>query len=286
MTETPARYTANNPVNELKNVLATPSVEQQFKNALKDQAGIFTSSIVELFSGDNSLKRCNPNLVVMEALKAATLQLPLNRNLGYAWIVPYKGRPQFQIGYKGYIQLAIRTGQYRYINADCIYEGEELQQDRITGDMEITGERKSDKVTHYFAYIELVNGFRKGLAWTTERVIEHAKKYSQSYGRKGSAWEDNFDSMAMKTVLKQLLGKYGVMSIEMQMAFSADSAEGELMKAKELMATGEEIDMGTGEVTEPEEKKANCPPVQTYEAPESELDTPPDGDDLPEEPAF
>jgi recombination protein RecT len=281
MTETPARYeTDNNPIAILKKKLATPSVESQFKKALADQAEIFTASIVELFSGDNRLKKCDPNAVIMEALKAATLKLPLNRQLGYAWIIAYKNKPQFQIGYKGYIQLAIRTGQYRFINADRIYEGEVLEYDRITGNMTITGEPTSDKAEYYFAYIELVNGFRKGIAWSKEKVMNHAKKYSPSWGYKDSPWKKEFDAMAIKTVLKHLLSHYGIMSIEMIQAFSNDeSVEAGFREAQEEMAASDEvIDLDSGECIPPEEPEPEEAPP---EEPEPE-EAPPE-EEAPEE---
>ena len=213
------------PIQRLKSVINAESVQEQFKNALQDGAPLFIASLIDIYSNDKSLQKCSPQAVIMEALKAATLRLPLNKNLGFAYIVPYGNEPQMQIGYKGYIQLAQRTGQYKYINADVVYEGELKGYNKVTGELDLSGEPKSDKVVGYFAYIELVNGFKKSMYWTKEKVIAHAKRYSKSYGNKNSAWHTNFDEMALKTMLRNLLSKYGVMSIEMVNAFTADSAD-------------------------------------------------------------
>jgi len=202
----------------LRNTLENQEVRKQFENALKDNAQLFMASIMDVVSSDRNLQECKPGDVVKEALKAAVLKLPLNKQLGFAYIVPFKekgaAKPQFIVGYKGLIQLAIRTGQYRHINAGEVYEGEIVKRDRITGDAQISGEPKSNKVIGYFAYIELTNGFRKLIYKTKEEVIEHAKKYSKSYNSQYSAWKTDFDKMAKKTVLRELINTYGIKSVE------------------------------------------------------------------------
>lgn len=213
------------PVQKMKSIINVDSVQEQFKNALQDQAPLFIASLIDIYSNDKNLQKCEPKDVIMEALKAATLKLPINKQLGFAYIVPYGSEPQMQIGYKGYIQLAMRTGQYKYINADVVYEGELKGHNKLTGEVDLSGEATSDKVVGYFAYIETVNGFRKPLYWTKEKVLAHAKRYSKSFNIKSSAWQTNFDEMALKTMLRNLLSKYGVMSVEMMNAFTADSAD-------------------------------------------------------------
>jgi len=127
---------------------------------------------------------------------------------------------------KGYIQLCMRTGAYRYINADVVYEGELVKHDKLTGEIEIDPEqRKSDKKIGYFAFIETLNGFRKTLFMTIEEVTKHAQQYSKSFGHASSVWATDFDAMALKTCLRLLLSKYGVMSVEMQRAYIEDSAD-------------------------------------------------------------
>lgn len=220
------------PIDKLKNILAAQSVKEQFEAVLKENAGAFVASIIDLYNTDKTLQMCDPKNVVMEALKAASLKLPINKQLGFAWIVPYRdGRtgqyiPTFQLGYKGYIQLCMRTGAYRYINADVVYEGELIKQDKLTGEIEIDpSKRASDKKIGYFAFIETLNGFRKTLYMTVDEVIKHAQRYSKSYGNKNSVWATDFDSMALKTCLRLLLSKYGVMSVEMQQAYIQDSVD-------------------------------------------------------------
>ena len=217
------------PIDKLKHILAAESVQEQFKSVLKENAGAFVASIIDLYNTDKTLQMCEPKNVVMEALKAASLKLPINKQLGFAWIVPYRdGRtgqyiPTFQLGYKGYIQLCMRTGAYRYINADVVYEGELVKHDKLTGEIEIDPEqRKSDKKIGYFAFIETLNGFRKTLYMTVEEVTKHAQQYSKSYSSKNSVWATDFDAMALKTCLRLLLSRYGIMSVEMQQAYIQD----------------------------------------------------------------
>ena len=201
------------------------SIQEQFKNALKDNSGPFVASVIDLFNGDNYLQECDPGQVVMECLKAATLKLPINKSLGFAYVIAYKKIPQFQIGYKGLIQLAMRTGQYRIINADAVYEGEFRSLNKLTGEFDLSGEKKNDKIVGYFAHIEMLNGFSKTLYMTKEKVEAHAKKYSKTYHMDSSPWKKEFDAMATKTVIRNLLGHYGYLSVEMISAFDQDNDE-------------------------------------------------------------
>lgn len=210
-------------VNLLKKALDADRVQQQFENALGDSKGLFIASLIDLYSGSSNLQECSPNDVICEALKAAVLKLPINKSLGMAWIVPYKKVATFQLGYKGYIQLAIRSGQYRFLNADVIYEGEFRSKDKLSGRFDFNGARVSDKITGYFAFFELMNGFNKTLYFTVDQVHEHAKKYSPSYSWKNSAWQTDFDSMALKTAIRILLSKWGILSVEMQNAYISDN---------------------------------------------------------------
>jgi recombination protein RecT len=156
---------------------------------------------------------------------AATLDLPINQNLGFAYIIPYGTEATFQLGYKGFIQLAQRTGLYKTINAAEVYEGEIKYRNRITGEIEFDFEGKtSDKIIGYVSYFKLINGFERFLYMTVDDVKKHAKKFSKTYGRNGSIWTTEFDAMALKTVTKLNLSKYGVLSIEMQKALETDSA--------------------------------------------------------------
>jgi recombination protein RecT len=218
------------PVDRLKMQLNTDSVQEQFRNTLKENAGAFTASVIDLYASDAYLQKCNPNLVIMECLKAATLKLPINKQLGFAYIVPYKNKngehiPQFQLGYKGYVQLAMRTGQYKHLNAGVIYEGIDITRNILTGEIKFSGEPSSDKPQGYFAYLEMLNGFTKTVYMTKEEMIAHAKRYSKSFNQSTSAWKTNFDEMAQKTVIRKLLSKYGYLSTDMVSALSSDAED-------------------------------------------------------------
>lgn len=237
------------PVQRLKNALSAESVKEQFKNALADSAPLFVASLIDIYASDRNLQECEPGAVIMEALKAATLRLPINKNLGFAYIVPYRNRgkmePQMQIGYKGLIQLAMRTGEYRYLNADVVYEGELKGYDKLTGHLDLSGEKKSDRVAGYFAYLQLLNGFSKAVYWTKEQVIEHAKRFSKAYNSDYSPWKTDFDAMALKTVLRNLITKWGIMSVEMVQAVDRD-IEADAQREIAEYANSEVLDIDDG----------------------------------------
>jgi len=226
---------------KLKDLISTTQVRDMFRNALQDHADAFLASVVDLYNNDRTLQACNPNEVLMEAFKAATLKLPINKQLGFSWIVPFKDNkqgkliPTFQLGYKGYIQLCMRTGAYRHIHAGPVYEGEFVSENRLTGEVDLSGKRVSDRITGFSAYIETVNGFSKATYWPVEKINAHAKRYSKSYGYQNSPWTTNYEEMGVKTVLRYLLSKYGIMSIEMQRAYMADYGEAadELLQARD-----------------------------------------------------
>jgi recombination protein RecT len=210
---------AARPIDRLKQVMASPSVLQQFQNALDKNSNLFVASLIDLYASDTYLQQCDPAQVVAEALKAATLKLPINKSLGFAYIVPYKKQgkqiPQFQLGFKGMIQLAMRSGIYKYLNADLVYEGEYQGYSKLTGELDLSGTRTGDAVVGYFAYIESTNGFKKSIYATRADIEAHAKKYSKAYERDSSPWKTEFDQMAIKTMLRKLLSKYGLMTVDM-----------------------------------------------------------------------
>lgn len=243
---------------KLKAVLNAESVQEQFQNALAENKDLFIASIIDLYNGDKSLQECNPNAIVMEALKAAVLDLPISRSLGFAYIVVYKNKkkvtdpqtgrtdyvivptPTFIPGYKGYIQLAMRTGQYRTINADMVYDGELRTVNRLSGEVALDGKRTSDKVVGYFCYFQLLNGYSKTLFMSVEEMAKYAKRYAPGIKKettiaqliakandgivsKNVGWEGNFNDMALKTVIRRLISKYGYLSIKMQNAIGHDT---------------------------------------------------------------
>lgn len=211
-------------VNSVKGLIDSPAVKKRFEEVLCEKAPQYMSSIVNLVNSDTNLKKCEPMSVISSCMVAATMDLPVDKNLGYAWIVPYGNKAQFQMGYKGYIQLALRTGQYKAINVVEIREGELIKWNPLSEEVDIDfNQRKSDKVIGYAGYFKLLNGFEKTVYWSKEEIEMHAKKFSKTYNFKNGVWQTDFDSMAKKTVLRNLLSKWGILSIEMQKACSADN---------------------------------------------------------------
>lgn len=249
----------------LKSLVSSAGIKTRFNEVLGKKAPAFISSLISIANNNDLLNKAEPTTVITAGIMAATLDLPINQNLGFAYIVPfYNGKKkvyeaQFQMGYKGYVQLAMRTGQYKTINASEIYEGEIKSRNRLTGEFEL-GERTSDTVVGYIAYFKLVNGFEKYLYMSKEEVEAHAKKYSQTYKKGYGLWSTDFDSMAIKTVLKRLLSKYGILSVEMQNMAQALAVDGAVIRDKngelEPDFEGETIDVKT-DVAEIIEHNAN-----------------------------
>ena len=213
---------AQNNIAKMKAIIASDNVQTRMHNMLGKEAGTFLASALDLYTGDTNLSNCDAARVMAECMKAAALKLPISKSLGFCYVIPYGNVPQFQLGYKAYVQLAQRSGLYKYLNADIVYEGEKVAYNRITGTLEINGEATSDKPIGYFAYFQLLNGFEKCVYWTREKVEAHAKRFSKAWRKQDSPWNTDFDAMALKTVLKNLISKYGVMSIEFANAVSQD----------------------------------------------------------------
>lgn len=271
------------PVTRLKQVINTESIQEQFQKALGENKDTFSASIIELVVSNQALQECDPNKLVAEALKAAVLKLPLTKSLGYAWVVPYKDRngkkiPQFQIGYKGLIQLAMRSGIYKTINADVVYEGELSSRDKLSGIIELSGEKTSDKVIGYFAHFVTLNGFSKTVYISQQGIKDHAKKFSRAYQSGAQIWKDHFDAMAVKTVITQLFSKYALMSIEFakQLQLVEDSERQDRVYAEDANA-GEVIDVETGEVDNQESHTYTPDPNE--ETAEEEVFSPPPEDE-------
>jgi recombination protein RecT len=189
-------------------------------------ASAFISSVISVANGNNMLRNANPMTILGSAMVAATLSLPVVPTLGMAYIVPYKGQAQFQLGYKGLIELAERSGQFKNIIDEVVYEGQLVKKNKFTGEYEFDEDAKtSDKIIGYMARMDLINGFSKTIFWTREEVEAHARKFSQAF-RSGynSPWKTDFDAMARKTVLKALFSKYAPKSIAIQQAIKFDQA--------------------------------------------------------------
>lgn len=246
----------------VKTLLNQELFKKKFEDVLGSRAPQFIASVINLVGNDKYLAGCNPVSVISSCLVAATLDLPIDKNLGYAWIVPYKDKgvpkAQFQMGYRGYVQLALRSGQYRSINVIDVHEGELVKWDPLTEEMKIDFNQKvSDKVIGYAAYFELLNGFKKAEYWDMQRILEHKNKFSKS----DFGWNKDFNAMARKTVLRNLLNHWGILSIQMQNGMSADLAATEDSAAEApLLITddGEIIDLeALQETEEPEAAEIN-----------------------------
>ena len=258
------------------------------QNTLKENKGTFTTSLMELATSDESLLQCNPNALMAEALKAASLHLPLNKQLGQCYILPFKNHgvmtPTLVVGTKGYLQLAMRTGKYETINSDVVYEGELKGYDKVTGNLDLSGIRTSNVPIGYFAYMKMKNGFSKLLYMSLDEVCLYAKQYSPtvkfndkltSDGLKqlalnqaakgvsdGVGWKSNFESMALKTVLRRLLSKWGELSIENNDILNIDEAPSAEQQRDEEFAEDKKVivvDAETGEINQPANDASAAP---------------------------
>lgn len=211
------------------NFLNFPNTQKFLEDNLKDNKKEFVSNLLALCDGDANLAACDPHRLMLCAMNATALNLPLNKNLGYAYIIPYKGIPSFQIGYKGLIQLALRSGQYKFLNACEVREGE-ISRNKFTGEIKFLGENEDAAIIGYMACLELNNGFRASLYMTEKQIEDHALRFSKMYASdiqyksRKSKWSDPDarPKMAIKTVLKGLLGTYGILSTELVKAMSDD----------------------------------------------------------------
>lgn len=220
-----------------KALMSTPQMKKKFTDILHEKSDSFMGSLMTLVGGDNYLSQAEPMTIIASALKAATMDLPIDKNLGYAYVVPFnryekKGKnwithneAQFILGYKGYIQLAQRSGQYKALNALAIYEGQLIDWNPLTEEFTFDYKGKvSDEVIGYVGFFELLNGFKKTVYWTKQEIESHRIKNSKNKDKEklSGAWVDNYDSMAIKTVLRNLLSKWGLLSVEMQTAITSD----------------------------------------------------------------
>lgn len=193
----------------------------------KDLARQFVADISTVVSGNYKLQLCDAGSILSAGLVAQSLKLPLTQTLGFAYVIPYGDKAQFQIGYKGLIQLAQRSGQFKSIGARPVHEGEYVGQDKHGEDIfKFDHQFDGNPVVGYYAYFELLNGFEKTFYWTKAQCDAHAHRYSKSYGNGSETdnWGKMFDQMALKTVIKQLLSKYAPLSTEMINAVKYDQA--------------------------------------------------------------
>lgn len=219
----------------LKALMNTPTMKKKFEEVLHENANSFMANVMTLVSNDSYLADSDPMSIMSGALTAATLNLGLDKNLGYAYLVPFnqknkqtqkwEKKAQFILGYKGYIQLAQRSGKYKALNVIEVYEGEMKSWNRLTEEFEFDPNgRISDEVIGYVGYFELLNGFRKTVYWTKQEIETHRISNSKDKDktRLSGVWASDYNAMARKTVLRNLLSKWGILSIEMQAATTSD----------------------------------------------------------------
>jgi recombination protein RecT len=232
---------AKNPVSAIRQFIANPEVKRRLEEMLGKRSEAFANSIINVVKGSGKLQVCTPDSIMSSAFIAATMNLPIDPSLGFAAIVPYKTTAQFQLMYRGLIQLCIRSGQYARIHCTEVYKDEIKSYNPITGEIQFNdpsvykmryeGKPGVDNVAGFYAYFKLVSGFENERFMTTAEVMSHAKKFSKAYQydlsqqKATSVWSTDPVSMGQKTVLKSMLSRYGIMSIEMQEALIADNAD-------------------------------------------------------------
>lgn len=266
---------ANNNLPQLKAALNTESIKNKFNEMLGKKSAGFITSITTVVQNSDLLQKAEVNSIILAAAQAASLDLPINPNLGFSAIIPFNDKKnnrciaQFQIMRDGWVDLCLRTGQFEYIANEIVYEGELVEKNRFT-DTYVFDEtkRKSNKIIGYMASFKLVNGYRKTVYMTVEEAKAHGKQYSQTFKKGYGLWADNFNAMALKTALKMLLKKFAPKSIESiakaiesdqasfvgdidnAQAVYVDNAKGD--KQAETVDFEEVVDKNTGEVEEPQ----------------------------------
>lgn len=276
-------------VKNFQAVMNNSYYQSLLQNTLKENKGTFTTSLMELATSDEKLLQCAPNALMAEALKSASLHLPLNKQLGQCYILPFKNHgvmtPTLVVGTKGYLQLAMRTGKYETINSDVVYEGELKGYDKVTGNLDLSGIRTSNVPIGYFAYMKMKNGFSKLLYMSLDEVCLYAKQYSPTvkFSEKatpaslkelalkqaasgvsdGVGWYSNFESMALKTVLRRLLSKWGELSIENNDILNIDEAPSAEQQRDEEFAEAKEVIVVDPETGEPKQPAGEDPEAQT-----------------------
>lgn len=272
---------ANNNLPQLKAALNAPSVKAKFEEMLGKRASQFMTSITSVVGNNTLLQKADVNSIIMGAATAASMDLPLNPNLGYAALVPFNSKEgcfaQLQIQVKGWVELFLRSGQCQNIICETVYDGQLVKKNKFTGEYVFDEDaKKSDKVVGYMAYFRLSNGFEKYEYMTVEEVKAHAQKFSQTYRKNIGPWKEMFEQMAQKSVLKRLLTKWAPKSIEMQQMAMFDQAviKGDINDmgnaqtvyadnpnskvedavAEEIKEPTETVDTETGEIIQPENK--------------------------------
>lgn len=222
-----------NSLKKFNNFLENPRTQEYLLNVLGEKKSSFINNLTALVSNSYNLQECDPATLMYAAMKSTALSLPLDQHLGFAYVIPFRDNrsnktvAQFQLGYRGFIQLSMRSGQFKKINVREVKDGEIIGEDFISGEYQfkmIEENRSKVNTIGYVAYFKLNSGFEKMLYMSIDEIIAHGKKFSKTFQKGYGLWKDDFDSMASKTVLKLLLSKYAPMSVEIQNAVIYDQA--------------------------------------------------------------
>jgi len=220
--------------NPIKDFMNSPKVLEKFNELLGQNSTNYITSVMQVVSSNPMLVNAEPSSVFQAAAMAAVLNLPINNNIGHAWIVPYnqstnvngqwvkKTVAQFQVSAKGLIQLAIRSGEYTTIGESPIYNGQLVSNNPLTGYVFDFDKPSNGEIVGFAAYFKLKNGFEKTIFMSTDELKVHGKKFSKTFDNANGTWQTNFNGMCSKTVIKRLISKYGPMSLEMQKSIEAD----------------------------------------------------------------
>ena len=229
---------ANDIVEKKKQGIASFLAQEAVKANVESVVGVkdsqrFISSVVSAVQTNPSLAECTNQSILSAALLGHSLNLPQSPQIGMFYLVPFKNKTgteaTFQLTYRGMLQLAMRSGQYKAINVTDIRQDELVSYDPIEDAYQFSPEKDINKrmnlpIIGYYAHFEMINGFKKGIYWSKEQIDAHAKKYSATYRKGFGLWSTDFDAMAKKTLLRQLISKWGIMSVEMEKGYVGDQA--------------------------------------------------------------
>jgi len=258
----------------LSNFINSDAVKNKFAEVLGEKSNGFIASLLSAVSQNDMLKNADQNSIYLSAMMAASLDLPINSNLGHAYIIPFNTKQkdgshkimaQFQVSAKGFKQLAIRSGQFKYISDAVVYEGQLVNENPLTGFEFDWKAKKSDKIIGFVSYFQLLNGYESTYYMTTEEMQKHGGKYSKTYGQTYGLWKTDFDKMGLKTVTKLNLSKNAPLSISMQRATIADQS----VIKKYDPASEDTLDIETEYVDNTEDKIPNVKEVNDFKAREN-----------------
>lgn len=252
-----------------KSIMRSETSIERFADALGSElaAKSYIASVLMVVSQSDYLMNCSPESIMISAMRSAVLKLSVDPGIGQAYLVPFKGKCTLIIGYRGYKEMALRTGRYRHLNVATIWKGQEVEEDQLTGVHTIHGKMTTVDPIGYMLFFQLLEGFSKTFYMSIDQITKHAERYSQSWGRKDSAWTTNFEDMCKKTVMRLGLSKWGVFNTQdammMGLGNSADPDGLELLEGGGETVTAEWMEKAVEEeIKHKEELKENPKPTE------------------------